>query len=356
MSGSRRRLIGPVLLVVSAMLLGACAKSEAPAEPEATAQGFTVTDDVGRDVTFDEPVDKAVVFNSYNSDTIIALGKRDAIVGVDEATRQRLEFAFTEDDVVGPDFSELNYEHIAQLDPDVVILPRNGAWEEASRQLEQFDIPVLVSTVWDPSKWEFNVDLLGTVFGAPEKKDEILAFTDDIRNLVADRVKGADRPIVYYEDDPFVSANKENARTFSIQAAGGKNLYSDVVQAGGKAGLGAEVDPVDVLAAQPQVIFKEIGTAFAGSPQGDFQRARTELLDRSGWSDFPAVKDNRVYVYNAWAQELAGRTFQQLYFAKWIHPDLFADIEPSEYVNTWLTEFLSGPTYSGDENYVSTGV
>ena len=345
------------LLATSTLFLGACAKSES--ESTATQESetsFTVTDDVGREITFDAPVEKAVVFNSYNNDAIIALGKRDAIIAVDEVSRSRLEFAFDEDDVVGPDFSELNYEHIIKLDPDVVILPRNGVWEEASAKLEQFDIPVLVATVWDPAKWISNVETLAQVFDAPERKDEILQFTDGIRDLVAERVNGAERPVVYYEDDPYVSANKENARTFSIQAAGGVNMFSQVTQAGGQAGLGAEVDPVDVLAAQPQVIFKEIGTAYAGSSQADFDKARAELLSRSGWSDLPAVRDGQVYVYNAWAQELAGRTFQQLYFAKWIHPDLFADVDPAQYVNTWLTEYLSGPEYSGDSHYVHSGV
>lgn len=356
MSPSRFSRTAAALLAVSTLFAGACAKSETEAASADQSKSFTVTDDVGREITFDAPVTKAVVFNSYNSDAIIALGKREAIIGVDEATRSRLEFAFDKDDVIGPDFSELNYEHIAKLDPDVVILPRNGVWEEASTKLEQFDIPVLVATVWDPAKWNSNVELLSQVFDAPDRKDTILEFTDGIRDLVADRVKDAERPIVYYEDDPYVSANKENARTFSIQAAGGKNLYSEVTQAGGEAGLGAEVDPVDVLSAQPQVIFKEIGTAFAGSPIADFEKARQELLERSGWSDLPAVKDGKVFVYNAWAQELAGRTFQQLYFAKWIHPDLFEDINPAEYVNTWLTEYLKGPQYSGDEHYVLSGV
>lgn len=356
MSLSRFSRTAAALIAISTLFAGACAKSETETTSADKASSFTVTDDVGREITFDAPVTKAVVFNSYNSDAIIALGKRDAIVAIDEATRARLEFAFTKDDVIGPDFNELNYEQIVKLDPDVVILPRNGVWEEATTKLEQFDIPVLVATVWDPSKWNSNVELLSEVFDAPERKDEILGFTDDIRNLVADRVKNVERPVVYYEDDPYVSANKENARTFSIQAGGGKNLFSEVTQASGGDGLGAEVDPVDVLSAQPQVIFKEIGTAFAGSPIADFEKARQELLARSGWSDLPAVKDGKVFVYNAWAQELAGRTFQQLYFAKWIHPELFDDINPSEYVNTWLTEYLKGPDYAGDEHYVLSGV
>ena len=356
MSPTRFSRTATALLALATLFAGACAKSERQAGPTDHATSFTVTDDVGREITFDAPVTTAVVFNSYNSDAIISLGKRDAIVAVDEVTRSRLEFAFTKDDVIGPDFAELNYEHIIELNPDVVILPRNGVWEEASSKLEQFDIPVLVATVWDPSKWNSNIDLLSRVFDAPERSAEILEFTDGIRDLVADRVKDADRPVVYYEDDPYVSANKENARTFSIQAAGGKNMFSEVTQAGGAAGLGAEVDPVDVLTAQPQVIFKEIGTAYDGSSIADFEAARTELLDRSGWHDLPAVEDDKVFVYNAWAQELAGRTFQQLYFAKWIHPELFEDVDPAHYVNTWLTEYLKGPEYTGDEHYVLSGV
>ncbi|HWJ75187.1 MAG TPA: ABC transporter substrate-binding protein [Kaistia sp.] len=350
----KRHLLAGLLAIVVAGALAVPGISSAAEGGTAAAAGpFSVVDDVGRTITFDHPAKRAVVLNSYNSDALIALGQRDAIVGEDNNTQARLRFAnFADDTLTGPDFSALNYEQIVSLEPDVVIIPRNGVWRAAEKALASFDIPVLVVTAWDPVKWNETVELLGTVFAADDQVAKVLAFTDGVHELVASRTAKAPKLKVYFEDDDYNTATKLNARTYSIDVAGGINLYGDISVSDAATGLSINVDPATIVANNPEVIFKELASSYGGSKPDDLQATADKLLARSGWSDFPAVKDKRVFVYNSWAQELAGRTFQQLYFAKWLHPELFEDVEPSTYVNQWLTEFLRGPSYAGDANYV----
>src|SRR5690606_32684271 len=109
----------------------------------AEAQTITVTDDQDREVTLEGPVDRAVVVNSYGNEFVRAIGAGDTVVGVDRTSLDRLPYLPVEDDaIVAEGLDQLNYEAIAELDPDVVVLPRNAVWQEAEQQLSGFGIPV----------------------------------------------------------------------------------------------------------------------------------------------------------------------------------------------------------------------
>ena len=85
----------------------------------------------------EHPIERAVVVGGYDVDIVTAIGGRDRIVGV---TRVDLEQdnaaggAWTGDWNVG-EWGEINYEAVANLTPDAVIIYGNGGWEEAEQQL-----------------------------------------------------------------------------------------------------------------------------------------------------------------------------------------------------------------------------
>lgn len=66
---------------------------------------------------------------------------------------------------------------------------------------------------------------------------------------------------------------------------------------------------------------------------------RNEVMTRKGLSLVRAVKDGRVYVINmkllAGPRVVVGLT----YFAKWFHPDLFRDIDPTAIHKELLERF-----------------
>src|SRR5699024_3776289 len=110
----------------------------------------------------------------------------------------------------------------------VVILPRNAVWQDAIKQLETFDIPVVVATAWDYDAFEETVTLLGQVFGQEDEAAELKAFHDEIKDVVSTRIEGLDRPRVYFEvDGPLVTPVPGSGFHAVIEAAGGENIFAD---------------------------------------------------------------------------------------------------------------------------------
>ena len=126
------------------------AEETTAAETTAEAkEGETTTfvDDLGREVELELPVTRACVANRYNNELIRAVGAGDAVVGVDQYTSQDPVYwpQFGEDETFGKD--EYDYEKIVALDPQVLVVPKNGKVEESVEKLESFGIKVLLSQV-----------------------------------------------------------------------------------------------------------------------------------------------------------------------------------------------------------------
>ena len=104
-----------------------------------------------------------------------AIGAGDRVIGVDRASLDRLPYLeLSEEQVIAEGLDQLNYEAIAELAPDVVILPRNAVWQEALEQLSAFDIPVVIATAWDTEVVDETLTLLGQVFGVEDGAQSVL--------------------------------------------------------------------------------------------------------------------------------------------------------------------------------------
>ena len=103
----------------------------------APAMAETFTDDAGRTVELELPIKRAVIFNRYAVEFARAIGAIDKVVGVDASTMRDPAYwpQFKESDIVGQGQTQPNYEAIVALKPDVVIIPRNGVYDEAALQL-----------------------------------------------------------------------------------------------------------------------------------------------------------------------------------------------------------------------------
>ncbi|WP_020576398.1 ABC transporter substrate-binding protein [Actinopolymorpha alba] len=310
-----------------------------------------VVDDVDRTVTLDGPVDRAVVLNSYGNEFVRAIGAGDRVVGVDRTSSKRLPYLdITDNEIVSENLSEINYEAVVKLDPDVVIIPRNGAWEEAAAQLKSFDIPVVVATAWDFDVFHETIDLLGKVFDQPEGAKAVSGFYDEIFETVESRVKGATRVPVYWEtEQPYLTVLPGSGFDQIITAAGGRNVFGDV-KTGGDVQSETTVDPAEVVKRDPALIIHEFGPSATPTGQKQFDSVRDDLLGRPGWKSTRAEKTGQVYVSNGWATSGLSKAIGALYLATWLHPDKFADVDPESYLKRWVedfqrTEFKGGNAY-----------
>lgn len=326
----------PVLLPASALLLASCAQVTVEGA-EAAGTTVTVTDDQDREVTIEGPVDRAVVINSYTNEFVRAIGAGDTVVGVDNTSLDRLPYLPVDDGaVIAEGLDQLNYEAIAELDPDVVILPRNAVWQEAAEQLEPFGIPVVVATAWDAHAVDETLTLLGEVFGAQDGAQEVLDFQEEIRTTLDERLDGVEPRSVYLETvDPYLTVLPGSGFHDMIEDAGGTNVFEDA--AGGDAQEELTVDPAEVVLRDPYLVFHEFEPSAA--PNDAFDAIRGELEARPGWGQLEALREDRVAVANGWATSALGKSIGALYLATWLHPEEMEGVDPDSYLERWVTEF-----------------
>ncbi|WP_319529490.1 ABC transporter substrate-binding protein [uncultured Cohaesibacter sp.] len=214
-----------LLRAIAVLLTFAVAFSGAHAAP------ISITDDSGRTLTFEAPLKRAVVFNRYNAEFVRAVAGMDVIVGVDSwVTRDPTYWPNLKDGMlVGEGQREPNYEAIIAQNPDVVIFPRNGSWQEAIKTLEPFDIPVVVLTGWDVLKHVSNITSFGKMFDAEDKAAKLNEFYTGHMALLQERLEGVERKAVYLEEKtPYRSVLRGSGWHDMIEAAGGRNIFEDV--------------------------------------------------------------------------------------------------------------------------------
>lgn len=334
---------------VSSFLPGLCAALLL----STAAFGETVTDDTGRQVELDLPVQRAVIFNRYAVEFARAIGAIEQVVGTDASTYRDPPYwpQFGPDDVVGEGQSAPNYEAIVAKSPDVVILPRNGAWEEAITQLEPFGIPVLVITAWDAEKHEENVTLMGEIFGRPEGAEALNAYYTEYRDLLAERLEGvAPVPVYLEETRPLVTVTPGSGWHDMIAQGGGSNVFGDVViedEPTSRGNVNAfTIDPEEIVARAPRVVIKLMPGSYESIGADSFAAAWDELTARNEIGATPAAEAGNLHLINYYLAGGSSKITGALQVAKWAHPDLFADIDPEEAMRRWIEDFQGLP-YNG---------
>ncbi|WP_416174902.1 MAG: ABC transporter substrate-binding protein [Bifidobacterium crudilactis] len=345
------------LVAVSLFAASGCSSTASDATGVDSSQSsqagtITITDDQNRTVKIDGPVDSAVVLNSYAVEFTNAIGAGDRIVGTDRTSQRRLGYLdFKDDAIVAESIAEINYESVAALDPDVVIIPRNGSWEDAAKQLEQFDIPVAVVTAWDYQVFDTTVDLLGKIFASESGASKVSDFYHGIFDEVDTRVEGTETVATYWETtDPYLTVLPGSGFHAIIEAAKGRNVFEDFSVGASNDGE-ATVDPTDVVERNPEVIVFEFEPSATPTGDATFDDRFAEITSRPGFDQVDAVKNKRVYVANGWATSAVAKAIGAIYLAKWLHPEQFEEIDPGDYLKQWVTEFQGAP-YNAESDYI----
>ncbi|MBC9926443.1 ABC transporter substrate-binding protein [Leucobacter sp. cx-169] len=352
-SARRARTLGFTALAgAAAMMLAGCGTVTPETAAASGNEEITVTDDQGREITLDGPAQTAVVLNSYGNEFVRAIGAGDRVVGVDSTSLERLPYlGLSEQDVVSQGLNELNYEAIAELDPDVVIVPRNAVWEEAATQLEPFGIPVVVATAWDNSVFDDTISLLGEVFGEEAGAQKVKDFHEEISGVIAEGIDGTEAKPVYLETvDPYLTVLPGSGFHALIEGAGGENVFADA--GGGDVQEELTVEPAEVVLRNPALILHEYDPSAVPVDAARFEATRQEISARPGWGGIDAVANDQVYVTSGFATSALSKSIGALYLATWLHPEEFADVNADEYLERWVTEFLD-TDFAGADAYVS---
>ncbi|SNY93164.1 iron complex transport system substrate-binding protein [Cohaesibacter sp. ES.047] len=320
----------------------------------ALAAPISVTDESDVTVTFAEAVDRIVAFNAYNGEFVRAVAGIETLVGMDGNALK--EVGYWPDDgsvaVAGVNQREPDYEAIIGLEPDVVIFPRNGAWQEARDKLATFDIPVLVLTGWDPLRHTANVAAIGDITGHPDRAEKLNAFFTGYQDLLKERLKGVKKRSIYVEHGADYHAPTPGSGWHDMIAeGGGDSILSDIDIAKQPASKGSVhsfvLEPEFILKKDPEVIIKFHQRSYLPASKAAQKVHFDSLLARPGWSDLQAVKNGELYTVNWFASGACSKIIGSLYIAKWLYPDQFEDVDPDEAMRVWLEEFQGVKDPSG---------
>ena len=252
-------------------------------------------------------------------------------------------------------------EQAVALDPDVMILnlEAKAATDEAGyeEKLAKVGIPIVyVDFREEPFlHTSQSMQIIGEIFGKEDRAAEFNAFYDAQISRVTDVIDAQTdlkRPLVFveraggYTEDCCMSFGNANFGTF-VELAGGENMAGPFIP-----GTFGTISAEQIIASDPDQIVVTGGNWEAYVPGGDWvgvgpgsdeDAARTKLaalMERPGFTGVKAVEDDQVHAiwhqfYNSPYSFVA---VQQL--AKWMHPDLFTNLDPKATLAELHARFL----------------
>jgi iron complex transport system substrate-binding protein len=348
----------------------------------AHAEKVAITDVLGRKVEVAAPVQRVILGEGRQMYFVAALDREDPfkrVVGwrddLSKADPDSYKAYLARYPAIArlPSFGGMkegafDIEQAITLKPDVVFLNVEAkiASDEANlvEKLASVGIPVVYVDFREKpfQNTEPSMRLIGKLFGKEKVAEEFISFRAAEIARVTDRLAKAPelkKPVVMieraagYSDDCCMSFGNENFGKM-VEIAGGRNLAADLIP-----GTFGTVSAEAVVAADPEVVIVTGGNWGAFVPNGawvglgpgtDLPEARrrlSALARRPAFAQTQAVKTGRVHAiwhqfYNSPYQFVA---IQEI--AKWLHPELFQDIDADATLKALHERFLPLPYEPG---------
>jgi iron complex transport system substrate-binding protein len=319
---------------------------------DGTEEILVVYDDTARSVEIAEPV-KSFVYHGHNEyvyETLRAIGASDKIIGITDRFVTPGGIRYSESyfpellsnvESVG-DLQAVNYEVVNNLNPDVVLTDAREYYDHTKTP----DTPVVALDVNITNSKEATMRY-GYIFGKVSEAKEYVNWMTEIENKISEKTKDipeSERPLSYFtgynlDKTKFSVPGRDSYRAVMIKNAGGTYMGEEIKGTGSQS-----VDAEWVISRNPDVIFFSAGNSVLGydiySPK-NVTEAIDEFLKRPEFADVKAVKNKQVYVIShpyilcGGASGLIGT----LYYAKWLYPDLFKDIDVQEVHQEFVSKF-----------------
>ncbi|MBP2169896.1 iron complex transport system substrate-binding protein [Erwinia toletana] len=253
-----------------------------------------------------------------------------------------------------------NVEQALTLKPDLVLmnLESKAATDESKliEKLASVGIPVVFIDFREKpfENAEKSIRIMGQLVNKPERAQQIIDFRQQQIDLVINRLKAykGPRPKVMidraggYTEECCMSFGDENFGRM-VEVAGGDNIAKDLIP-----GTFGTLNPEQIIAARPDVVvvtganWKNYNTAngWVGVGPGADQQVAIQrlqaLMARSAFKTLPVATNGHAHAiwhqfYDSPYQFVA---IQQL--AKWMHPDLFNDLDPDKTFREFHQRFL----------------
>lgn len=274
----------------------------------------TFTDQIGRQVTVPDKVDRVVVLQHQTLNLLVQMNATDKIVGVMANWKQQLGDGYArlapelaQKTALG-DLTHVDPEQLVALHPQVVFVT-NYAPQEMIDKISSLGIPVVAislrhdaageQTKMNPTMADEEqaydrglregIALIGDIVNKPQEAKALIDATDKGRKLVSDRLQAIpeDQRVRAYMANPDLTTYGSGKYTGLMMAhAGALNVAASTVK-GFK-----PVAMEQVIAWNPQVIFV----------QDRYPKVVDEILQSPQWQVIDAVKNHRVYLMPDYAK------------------------------------------------------
>lgn len=340
----------------------------------AFAEKVTIKDVTGRDVEVNVPVKQVILGEGRQIYFLAALDKnnpfehvvgwRDDLPKADPESYEAYLAKYPEIAKL-PTFGGMkdgtfDIEQAVALKPDVILMNIDAktATEEAGyiEKLGKVGIPLVYVDFREKpmENTEPSMRVMGELMGKSDVAEDFIKFRADSIKRVTDVLakENPKRPVVFveraggYSEDCCMSFGDENFGKM-VEIAGGINMAKDIIP-----GTFGTVNPEQVIASDPDQIIVTGGKWDAYVPGGNWvgvgygadlkeaHRKLENLTKRPAFTGVKAVKDNNVHAiwhqfYNNPYQFVA---IQEI--AKWLHPELFKDLDPGATFKELHARFL----------------
>lgn len=315
-----------------------------------------VTDQLGRQVTLPDRVDRVVVLQHQTLNLLVQLDATNTLVGILGNWKQQLGDGYQrlvpqlETIPALGDLTHVDVEKLVALHPQVVFVT-NYAPKEMIDQIQNLGIAVIAISLRsgdDKQQGELNpqlqnedqaynqglkdgIRLIGEVVNHQPQAEALIKATFDERQQTADRLKDmpADQRIRAYMANPDLTTYGSGKYTGLMMAhAGALNVAAATVK-GFK-----QVSMEQIIAWNPQVIFV----------QDRYPKVIDEINQQPAWQAVDAVKNHRVYLMpeyaKAWGYPMPeALALGELWMAKKLYPEKFSDIDMQKRADSWYQRF-----------------
>ncbi|MBT1157101.1 ABC transporter substrate-binding protein [Aminobacter anthyllidis] len=255
--------------------------------------------------------------------------------------------------------ANVSVESILSADPDLFVVSLwQPGWESAVQLLDAAGVPVIFldgpeNDARGPAEaTSFSMRLLGQAIGREAEANAFADFVGQRYQLVTERLKGVvERPEVLIDAHAGTLCcaipGAHNRITEMMRLAGGHSIGSDDVP-----GYDGQINAEFVLGVDPHVYIGTGGPHLAaqgglvvggGVDAADARASLKSVTGRNLLGQLSAVRDGRAFGVSHQLSISALSVLVFECFAKWSHPELFADLDPARTLAEINSRFMAVP-------------
>jgi iron complex transport system substrate-binding protein len=249
----------------------------------------TLTDASGVTTTLTEKPLKIISAAPSNTEIIFALGLEDKLVGRSDFCNYPPETEKRES--IGKMFP-LNLEKIISLEPDIIL-----AFGELNQiaditRLRELGFKVLVIQAESLEETLQSIKLISLACGIPERGNQLISHIQERIDRITSRVAMLSndlQPKVFAGSsfDTIYSPGRGTLFHELITLAGGRNIIGHLTR-------WVKINPELVTQAEPDIILIPSGIM---NPE-EVAKIKNDIIHHPGWSQVPAIRNNRIYTVN----------------------------------------------------------